>query len=190
MEPRPKKHFEQTETMCSPSVHYDDGRHEKSASFLPDEAAALARVVAVDADKVWLEPIQTGSCGGCASAAMCGSKGIGTLANRLEARRFPVSGRFGLRVGEQVEVVFGEKNLVKAAAIAYAIPLLFALLTAAIVQAQLGRDGATMLGAIFGLATGFAVMKAISARLEARGTLQARIVRRHEHTVQFFQTGA
>lgn len=184
------KHFGQAEPACSPSIQGDDSLPQRREPASLDETAALARVVAVDADRVWLEPIQGTSCGGCASAAMCGSKGIGTIANRLEARRFPVSGRFGLRVGEEVEVAFGDKNLVKAAAIAYLIPLLFALVAAMIAQSQLGRDGATMLAALAGLAAGFGVMKLLSARLEARGDLQARIVRRHDQAIHFFSLGA
>lgn len=159
-----------------------------NASF--DDKEALARVVAVDDNRVWLEPMQGGSCGGCASAAACGSKGIGTIANRLEARRFAVAGRFGLRVGEEVVVAYGEGNLVKAAAVAYGLPLLFAVVVAAIVQAQAGRDGLTLLGALAGLALGFVAMKAASSRLEAGGGLEARIVRRvGPATIPIFPTG-
>ena len=154
------------------------------------EANALAQVVALDASQAWLEPMQTGSCGGCASAALCGSKGIGSLTNRLEARRFAVKDIAGLRVGETVEVAFGGRNLIKAAAIAYAIPLLSALVLAALVQARLGSDGWTMLGALGGMAGGFALMKVMARRLEARGALSARIVRRHQHPVHFSHPGA
>lgn len=154
------------------------------------DAPALARVVALDAGHAWLEPLQTGSCGSCASAALCGTKGIGSLSNRLEARRFAVSDIAGLRVGDTVEVAFAERNLIKGAAIAYAIPLLSALVLAALVQARVGSDGWTMLGALGGMAGGFALMKVMAGRLEARGALNARIVRRNLQSVQLFPSGA
>lgn len=155
-----------------------------------DETNALARVVAVEADRAWLEPMQTGSCSSCASAAVCGSKGIGSMASRLEARRFMVSGAHGLVVGETVEIAFGAQNLVKAAAVAYVLPLLSALLSAAIVQDRLGRDGATLLAALFGMAAGFLFTKLIAGRMEAKGALNARIIRRHHrHPIHFSPSG-
>lgn len=155
-----------------------------------DEATAQARVVALDGRLAWLEPMQTGSCGSCASAALCGSKGIGSLTDRLEARRFTVDNTAGLRVGDTVEVAFGGRNLLKAAAIAYGTPLVSALATASLVQARVGSDGWTMLGALGGMAGGFALMKLMARRLEARGGLSARIVRRNRHTIHFSHPGA
>lgn len=155
-----------------------------------EEATASARVVAIAGGEAWLEPMQTGSCGSCASAALCGSKGIGSLASRLEARRFAVRNVAGLCVGDTVEIAFGGQNLLKAAAIAYGIPLLSALATASLAQAQLGSDGWTMLGALAGMAGGFALMKIMAHRLEARGALNARIVRRNRHPIHFSHSGA
>ena len=164
------------------------------AQHLPEAAAneanAMARVVAVEAGRVWLEPMQTGSCGSCASAALCGSKGIGSLANRLEARRFAIRDTSGLALGDTVEVAFGAQNLVKAASVAYALPLLSALICAAIMQAQVGRDGVTMLGALSGMALGFALTKLMARRMERSGALSARIVRRHRHPIHFSHPGA
>lgn len=157
---------------------------------LSGEANALARVVSLDASQAWLEPMQTGSCGSCASAALCGSKGIGSLSNRLEARRFVVAGVAGLQVGDTVEVAFAGQNLIKGAAIAYVIPLLSALVVASLVQARVGSDGWTMLGALGGMAGGFALMKLMAGRLEASGALNARIVRRNQHPIHFSQSGA
>lgn len=164
--------------------------HQIAGDTSFDGAEGLARVVAVEDHQVWLEPMQASSCGGCASAAACGSKGIGTLANRLAARRFPVSSRLRLQVGEQVVVAFDASSLVKAAAVAYVIPLLFALAAAIGAQAQAGRDGLTLLAALAGLAAGFVVMKLFATRLEARGSFQARIVRRHGRAIHIFPSGA
>lgn len=137
----------------------------------------MARVVAVEADHVWLEPVQSGGCGACSAAQACGSKGIGTLANRLEDRRFFVQAR-GLVVGEHVAITFGEQGLVGAATLAYAIPLLTSLSLAIAAESYAGRDALTMLGAIIGLVFGFGIMKFGASRLLARGRLQPRILRR------------
>lgn len=157
---------------------------------LSGEATALAQVVSLEVDRAWLEPMQTGSCGSCASAALCGSKGIGSLSSRLEARRFAVAKIADLRVGDTVEVAFGGRNLVRAAAIAYVVPLLSALAVASLVQARLGSDGWTMLGALGGMAGGFALMKLLAGRLEGRGALNARIVRCNKHPIHFSHSGA
>lgn len=163
---------------------------DAAGAVTADEAGALARVVAIDAGQVWLEPMQTGSCGGCASAAACGTKGIGTLASRLEARRFAIAGSFSLRVGDAVEVAFGNRNLIRAAAVAYVLPLGSALLAAGLAQARFGSDGWTMLAALGGLFGGFFAMRPVASRLEAGGALRARIVRRHQTTMHFSHPGA
>ncbi|RIX42579.1 MAG: Fis family transcriptional regulator [Rhodocyclales bacterium GT-UBC] len=171
-------------------IDQDLTRYDAAGQLAADESAALARVVAVEPGLVWLEPMQTGSCGGCASAAACGSKGIGTIANRLEARRFAVPGHFALRVGDSVEVAFGNRNLVRAATVAYVVPLLSAFGCAGVAQSLAGQDGLTLLGAVFGLLAGFVAMKFVARRLEAGGALQARIVRRHLPTIDFSYPGA
>ncbi len=64
----------------------------------------IARVVQVKDGVVWLEPEQTTTCGACAAAGQCGSKGIGSLANRIEARRFVLTEQKDLSVGERIVV--------------------------------------------------------------------------------------
>ena len=43
----------------------------------PTTVEGIAHVVAVEGNRVWLEPEQTGSCGGCAASGVCGAKGMG-----------------------------------------------------------------------------------------------------------------
>lgn len=145
-----------------------------------DSPIAPARVVAVEEGQVWLEPMQTGSCGSCASAALCGSKGIGSLTDRLEARRFAVPGQFDLVCGDVVDVAFSRGNLLQAAALAYLLPLVISLLCAIVVDSRFGRDAWTLLAALLGLVLGFLVMRYFAQGLAQRGDLQAQILRRHE----------
>ncbi|MDE2117784.1 MAG: SoxR reducing system RseC family protein, partial [Betaproteobacteria bacterium] len=80
----------------------------------PTMVEGIAQVVAVEGNMVWLVPESGSSCGGCASASACGSKGIGTTASRLEARRFQLVNDAGLRVGERVVVGIRENALLRA----------------------------------------------------------------------------
>lgn len=138
----------------------------------------IARVVAINGSVAWLEPEQTGSCGGCASAATCGSKGIGTLASRLEARRFPLADSAGLRVGERVVVGVREDALVKASMTVYAIPLVATFTAGALAQSIAHSDGVTVASCALGLALGLGVARIVARHLAARGEIAPRLLRR------------
>lgn len=146
----------------------------------------IARVVAVVGAVAWLEPEQTGSCGGCAGAARCGAKGIGTLASRLEGRRFPLANTSGLGaglgaglcVGERVVVGVPEDALVKASLTAYALPLLTMFAAGGLAQAAEGRDGVTLAASVAGLALGLGLARVLARRLAAGGQIAPRLLRR------------
>lgn len=142
-----------------------------------DDRYGVARVVAVEGDRIWLEPLPSGGCGACASASSCSAKGLGTLASRLESKRFQIAAS-GLAVGDEVVVSFGEDSPVGMAALAYAIPLLSSLVLAVTVDLYIGRDTLTMLAAVAGLAIGFGIARLGVGRLLAQGKLQPRLVRR------------
>jgi sigma-E factor negative regulatory protein RseC len=144
----------------------------------PALVEGIARVVAVTGKTAWLEPEQTTSCGGCASAGLCGSKGIGTVASRLELRRFPLANDPGLRVGERVVVGVSERALLKASGTAYAIPLATMLGAGGLAQWAAGRDVVTMIGMAAGLAVGLAAARLGARWLGARGQLAPRYLRR------------
>ena len=147
---------------------------------------SIARVVRVDGVVAWLEPEQTSSCGSCAASASCsggsqGAPGIGTIASRLEARRFMLDnppGPFALREGERVVLGVDSRALIKAALMAYALPLFFALCTGGIVQGAFGEDLATMLGMAAGLCLGLLAARLGAHRLSARGDLAPHFLRR------------
>ncbi|MBK5914282.1 SoxR reducing system RseC family protein [Rhodocyclus purpureus] len=141
----------------------------------------FARVVAADADFAWLEPEQGPSCGACSASAACGAKGIGTLASKLEARRFALpqpadEPRF--RVGERIVVGVGAPTLVSGAAIAYMLPLLTLFGAGFVAQALDGRDGVTLLASIGGLCAGLALAALLARRMSARGGLALHYLRR------------
>lgn len=149
----------------------------------PALVEGFAHVVALEGDTVWLEPEQTSSCGGCSSASACGAKGIGTLANRLEARRFSLPNRDGLRVGERVVIGVSEKALVKASLTAYAIPLFTLLSCGALAQWLADSDLVTMVAMVAGLALGLFGARLNAGRLNAHGELSPHYLRRADAVI-------
>lgn len=143
----------------------------------------IARVVAVEDGRVWLEPEQTASCGHCAASGHCVGQeqdGIGSIARRLEARRFAVPGHLAghaLQVGERVVIGVGQRSLVKAAFLAYGLPLLFAIAVAGWLQGEYGDDLTTLLGMSGGLALGLFAARLGARWLLGRGELTPRLLR-------------
>ncbi|HEU0220051.1 MAG TPA: SoxR reducing system RseC family protein [Gallionella sp.] len=152
-----------------------DGTTDFSA---PTMVEGTAYVVAVEGNMAWLVPESGSSCGGCASASACGSKGIGTTASRLEARRFQLVNDAGLRVGERVVVGIRENALLRASITAYVIPLTTLLLAGALAQWAAGSDIITMAAMLAGLALGLGLARLGAGRLLVRGDLVPRFIRR------------
>ncbi|WP_448190866.1 SoxR reducing system RseC family protein [Azospirillum sp. sgz301742] len=136
----------------------------------------LARVVAVEGDRVWLEPETASACGGCASAMICGTKSGNS--RRLIAKRFAIPNGHGLRVGERVVVGVEDGAVMRAAATAYALPLLLLFVGGLTAKWSGGGDGAAALAAVSGLLLGLVLAHLRARRLTRRGVLTPRFVRR------------
>jgi sigma-E factor negative regulatory protein RseC len=146
----------------------------------------IARVVKIADGIAWFEPEQTTSCGHCASSAACGmggsaatgsGTGIGSIARRIELRRFPLAAADGLRVGDRVVVGVGDSALLKASATAYVLPLVAALAIGGIAQAMAGNDAVTMAAMVAGLVAGLFIARIAARRLGARGDLSPKFLR-------------
>ena len=137
----------------------------------------IARVVGVDGAVAWLEPEQGPSCAGCASLG-CGARGLGTVASRLAARRFPLTGHLDLRVGDRVVVGVRGDALLKAALTAYALPLVAMLGAGGLAQSLAGNDGVTLAASVAGLLLGLGIARRWASRLTARGVIAPRFLRR------------
>jgi len=144
----------------------------------PTMTEGIAQVVAVEGNMAWLIPESGSSCGGCSSAAACGSKGIGTIASRLEARRFQLVNDAGLRIGERVVVGISEHAVLRASVTAYVIPLATLLSAGALAQSVAGSDAVTMAAMLAGLVFGLWLARLRAARMMARGDLAPRFLRR------------
>lgn len=156
------------------------GEHAYSATdySAPAMMEGVAVVVALEGGMAWLVPEQGSSCGSCASASACGSKGVGTTASRLDKRRFRIGNGANLAVGERVVFGIRENVLLKASITAYAIPLAVMLLSGALAQWKYGSDLATMAATVVGLAVGLGVARTMAGRLQSRGDLAPLFLRR------------
>ena len=137
----------------------------------------IVHVVRVDDEVVWLQPEPSTSCGGCAAVGQCG-KGIGSLARRIEERRFALAHSQRLEVGERIVVGVAPRALLQAALIAYGLPLATALAGAAIAEVWFAGDLASLAAAAVGLALGVVIARCAARRLLARGDLAPRFLRR------------
>lgn len=144
----------------------------------PTLTEGIAQVVAVEGNMVWLVPESGSSCGGCSAAAACGSKGIGTVASRLEQRRFQLVNDAGLQVGERVVVGISENAVLRASITAYAIPIAVLLIAGALAQWAAGHDFITMGAMLAGLVFGLWLSRVRAGQLMARGELTPRFIRR------------
>jgi sigma-E factor negative regulatory protein RseC len=149
---------------------------------LPDNhtVEGIARVVRIADGMAWLEPEQTTSCGSCASAAACGSgaTGIGTVASRIQARRFAIDNPADLMVGERVVVGVADRALIKATLTAYGLPLLTAFAVAGFAESTWSNDLVTMMFMVAGLISGLILARISAFHLGARGELAPRFLRR------------
>ena len=144
----------------------------------PTLTEGIAQVVAVEGNMAWLVPESGTSCGGCSSAAACGSKGIGTIASRLEQRRFQLVNDAGLTVGERVVVGVSENAVLRASITAYALPLAPLLISGGLAQWAAGHDFITMGAMLAGLVFGLWLARVRAGQLMARGELAPRFLRR------------
>jgi sigma-E factor negative regulatory protein RseC len=146
----------------------------------------IARVVSVDGGTAWFEPEQTTSCGHCASSAACGAgstatgsgSGIGSIARRIEFRRFALDNASGLHVGDRVVVGVDDRSLIKASLTAYAIPLVTALTAGGMTQGAYGDDLLTMAAMVTGLFGGLLIARIVARTLTRHGELSPRFLRR------------
>ena len=144
----------------------------------PAMVEGIAHVVKIDGNTAWLVPDQGSSCGSCASASACGSKGIGTTANRLDNRRFRIDNDTNLAVGERVIFGIRDNVLLKASITAYAIPLAILLFAGSLAQWKFGSDLITVAAMVVGLAIGLGISRVEAGRLHTKGDLAPRFLRR------------
>ncbi len=156
----------------------DEFAHSTTDFSAPTMVEGIAQVVKIDGRTAWLVPEQGSSCGSCASADACGSKGIGTTASRLDNRRFRMDNNANLAVGERVVFGIRDNVLLKASITAYAIPLAILLLAGSLAQWKFGSDLITMAAMLAGLVIGLVISRMAAGYLQTRGDLAPQFLRR------------
>lgn len=86
---------------------------------------AQAVVTRIDLQHVWIKRLDSGACGGCAQQSSCGSA---TLAKVLPKREFAVESVLPLSIGEQVQVLIDDSQLLLSSILLYLLPLVLMLL--------------------------------------------------------------
>ena len=156
----------------------DELAHSTPDFSAPTMVEGIAQVVKIEGKTAWLVPEQGSSCGSCASATACGSKGIGTTASRLDNRRFRIDNDANLAVGERVVFGIRDNVLLKASITAYAIPLATLVLAGSLAQWIFGSDLITMAAMVVGLVIGLVISRMEAGRLHSRGDLAPLFLRR------------
>jgi sigma-E factor negative regulatory protein RseC len=141
----------------------------------------IARVVQAQDGVLWLEPEQTTSCGACAAAGQCGSKGIGSLARPHRGTTLCAAqdGQdFG--VGERVVIGVGAADPAQGSADRLWLCRWPRSLIAGrrALRNWFGGDVESMAAAAVGLAVGLLLARLGARRLSARGELAPRFLRR------------
>jgi len=122
------------------------------------------RIVAIQADGVWVETIRSSTCGACSLQKGCGH---GLLSRIGEGRRGYIKvlpGALSLSdcsVNDRVRISIPEEVILRGSAVVYMVPLSCMLLGAGL-SAGLwpgGTDLAAMVGALVGLGTGLVLVR-------------------------------
>jgi sigma-E factor negative regulatory protein RseC len=122
------------------------------------------RVVACDEDALWVETIRRSTCGSCSANKACGHSLINSVTDGKRSFIRVLPGKLSVdqcKVDDQVRISIPEEVLLRGSFVAYMVPLL-AMLAGAMLGvrfAGLGEDAGAALGAVAGLAAGFALVR-------------------------------
>lgn len=122
------------------------------------------RVVAVEADGLWVETIRQSTCGACAAQKGCGHGLLNRMSDGRHGYIRVLRGDLGAgdcAVDDQVRISIPEAVILRGSFVVYMVPLA-GMLGAAAVAVRLwpaAPDLAAALGSVVGLAAGFAVVR-------------------------------
>lgn len=144
--------------------------------------AESGRVVAVEAQAVWVETIRQSTCQSCSAQKACGHGLLSKLQSGRHVHIRALPGRYSLgdfAIGDQVRIAVPERVVVQGALLVYLLPLLTLLLGAygaerlALYQAvSLSADLVAFLGAACGFGLGLVLVKTLSWRQRHDRALQ------------------
>lgn len=138
-------------------------------------------VVGLGADEAYVETSRVTACGTCSAQKNCGTSNVSQLLAG-KPKPFLVLNPIGAAVGERVVIGLENAALLKSALLSYLLPLILliagALLGGLLAPADLSSDSYSVVGAIVGLALGFAALRWVAARTGGQKQFQPVILRR------------
>ncbi|MCW2306920.1 SoxR reducing system RseC family protein [Rhodobium gokarnense] len=114
---------------------------------------AAATVVSRDGTHIVVETERTAGCASCAAKSGCGTAAIGSVLGK-KASRLRMVNDIDARVGDRVVLVLPETALLRAAIVAYILPVLAMIVAAATVAGLGAGDLGAGLAAVLGLGAG------------------------------------
>ena len=138
------------------------------------------RVVAIEADGVWVETIRKTTCGSCAAQKGCGhgllnsiSSGRRSLIRALPGKLHPSE----CRVDDEVQISIPDEVILRGSFIVYIVPLVFMLLGTIMGSGYASNvDLGGAAGAAAGFLLGFALVRVHAWRHRDDRTLQPTLV--------------
>lgn len=122
-----------------------------------------AIVVRLEGHYAWVQALGPGSaCGGCAQSESCGASRLATDRTELSGRKallIRLPNTIGARPGDAVIIRAADGTVLRAAWLAYGMPLLLALAAALAVKAWIGSEIATFIAMLFGLGAGILLLR-------------------------------
>ncbi|TDG12005.1 transcriptional regulator [Seongchinamella unica] len=139
------------------------------------------RVVAVDADGVWVETIRRSTCGSCAAQKGCGHGLMNRLSDGHRSLIRALSGELDAvdcQVDDEVRISIPEEVILRGSLVVYMLPLLVMLAGAAAGSSLYPAAGdiAAALGAVLGFVAGFALVRLHAFRHRDDKNLQPTLV--------------
>jgi sigma-E factor negative regulatory protein RseC len=144
----------------------------------------IGRVVALDADSLWVETLRKTTCGGCAVQKGCGHGLLNEMGGASRNYiRVLLAGQLPAQYApdDQVRIAIPEQLLVRSSFLVYVLPLLSMLaLAAALVQGfpQQPADLMSGLGAVLGFLLGLALVRLHARRHRDDPAFQPRLLGR------------
>ena len=119
------------------------------------------RVVAIEADGLWVETIQRSTCSSCAAEKGCGQGLIARWGGHTSYLRVLLEGRDpeAFQVNDEITIAIPEDVVVKGSLFAYLLPLVLLLVGSGLGQQILQTDLASALGGLAGIALGAALVR-------------------------------
>ena len=137
-------------------------------------------IVAIEPGYLWVEGVQSSTCGSCTARAGCGHRllaGIKAQTSRLRVL-LSTDDKTDYKIGEELQISIPDDVVVKSSLFIYLFPLLGLLLAAGMADYWFGKELVTISAGIIGLAVGGVLVRVISDHLRNESRFQPSVIAR------------